>query len=283
MFSVCDTEAAKLAAPMQGADVKQMWELPGPKAGQRVSRITVAMTLVWAVIAVPLTLWLALREHPVATPPPTRDLSVMERTAVRSTAQALATAPITVKSTVTSANAQLEVEQIADAASGVAYGRVTSKSQAADLLVIGERVLLRGSSQFWATVGVMTADASWIEVGDHLGVIPFPLAAAVNKLDPVRGSFVGNPVADAETMTFHNGNLAATFTEAAISQLNVAGRDGKLSSAPANAALQIEATASASVPAAKLIGASGSLTVSAAPPPPPLSTEAPGAGGQPGN
>lgn len=263
--------------------MKQMWELPGPKAGQRVSRITVAMTLVWAVIAVPLTLWLALREHPVATPPPTRDLSVMERTAVRTAAQALSTAPINVKCTVTSANAQLEVEQIADAARGVAYGRVTSKSQAADLLVIGERVLLRGSSQFWATVGVMTADAGWIEVGDHLGVIPFPLAAAVSKLDPVKGSFVDNPAADAETMTFHNGNLAATFTEAAISQLNVEGRDGKLSQAPADGPAQIEAAATTPVPAAKLIGASGSLTVSAAPPPPPPPTESAAAGGQSGN
>lgn len=253
--------------------MKQMWELPGPKTGQRVGRIVLALTLVWAAVAVPLSLWLALRERPVPPPPPTRNLSVMEKAAVRASAQVLSTSPITVKSTVTSANAQLEVEQIADTARGVSYGRVTSKSQAADLLVIGEQTLMRGSSQFWATVGVMTADAGWIEVADHLGTVPFPLATAVTKLDPVKGSFVDTPVDNAETMVFHNGDVAATFTEAAISELNVAGRDGKLVPAPADAATQIAAAATTAVPSSKLIGASGSLTVSAAPPPPPPSPE----------
>jgi hypothetical protein len=231
-------------------------------------RAILVLAMVWAVTAVPLTLWLALRERPAGSPPPLmRELSVMERAAVRYGAQSLSTAPVSLSSTVISAAARLDVEQIADAAHAVSYGQVRSGSQHAELLVVGDRVMLRGESAFWATVGVPTSDPGWIEVADRLGTIPFPLSDALASLDPVPDSRVDSPAPAAEKMTFHNGNVVAQFTEAAIVEVTVGERSAKLGQAPGDAVPRIAAAASTPVSAAKLIGTSGSLTVSATPNP----------------
>jgi hypothetical protein len=207
-----------------------------------------------------------------------RELSVIERTAVRYGAQSLSTVPVSLSSTVISAAARLNVEQIADATHAVCYGQVRSGSQRAELLVVGDRVMLRGESAFWATVGVPTSDPGWIEVGDRLGTIPFPLSDALASLDPVPDSRVDIPGSAAEKMTFHNGNVIAQFTEAAIVELTVGERSAKLAHAPGDAVPRIAAAASTAVPAAKLIGTSGALTVSATPNPalPPAPAAEPG-------
>jgi hypothetical protein len=79
-------------------------------------------------------------------------------------------------------------------------------------------------------------------------------------------------------MTFHNENVVAQFTESAIVELTVGERRAKLAQAPGDAAPRIAAAASTPVPTAKLIGTSGSLTVSATPNPamPPAPAAEPG-------
>lgn len=262
--------------------VRQMWELPRPSLVQRTSRATLVLGLTWAVVAMPLTTWLALRERPAGPPPspPARELSVMERTAVRYGAQSLATTPVSLSSTVISASARLDVEQITDAAHAVSYGQVRSGSQSAELLVVGDCVMLRGESAFWATVGVPISDPGWIEVGDRLGTILFPLSDALASLDPMPDSRVDTPAPAAEKMTFHNGNVVAQFTESGIVELTVGERRAKLAQAPGDAVSHIAAAASTPVPAAKLIGTPGSLTVSATPDPalPPAPAAEPGRG-----
>jgi hypothetical protein len=250
--------------------VRQMWELPGPSLAQRTLRAALVLGLIWAAAAMPLTTWLALRERPDAPPPsPTRELSVMERTAVRYGAQSLATTPVSLSSTVVSASARLDVEQIADAAHAVSYGQVRSGSQSAELLVVGDCVMLRGESAFWATVGVLTSNTGWIDVGDRLGTIPFPLSDALASLDPMPDSRVDTSFLAPEKMTFHNGNVVAQFTESGIVELTVGERRAKLAQAPGDAVPRVAAAVSTPVPAAKLIGTSGSLTVSATPNPAP--------------
>ncbi|BBY54076.1 hypothetical protein H7J07_05560 [Mycobacterium koreense] len=249
--------------------MRQMWELPGPTLLQRAGKAAVAIALVWALAAVPLTVWLATRERPLPPAPPTRPLSAMEAAAVRASAQSLATDPVKVESTVTTANAQLQVSQVVDVSRAVSYGDVTSQSHHGDLIVVSGHTLLRGSPQFWASVGIPTSEPGWIDVDDRLGVIPFPMLEAVSQLDPTDETYVDHAEAGAETVTFHSGDLAAVFTEAGIAEMTVGDREGKLSPAPGDATSSLNAAANTTVPTTKLIGASGALTVSVAPPAPP--------------
>lgn len=248
--------------------MRQMWELPRPSLTNRLGRLLAALSLVWAAAAVPLTVWLSVRTPPQPPAPATRELSVMERAAVRSAAQELANSPVALTFTAVSATAHLQVEQVADVARNVSYGKVISGSQHGDLITIGDRVMLRGNSDFWATVGVPTADPGWIEVGDRLGVIPFPLTHAVSLLDPTPQSTVDTSVSDSETMAFRNADLVAQFTTAAISQLDFGPRSAKLAHAPADAAQRLSTAATTPAVTSKLVGSATSLAVSSTPAPP---------------
>ncbi|WP_157680280.1 hypothetical protein [Mycobacterium dioxanotrophicus] len=255
--------------------MREMWELPRPSAGSRATRVVLTLALVWATVAVPLTVWLALRTPPPEPVPATRTPSVLEAAALRYAGQTLSTGPVTLASTVTTATARLEVQETADPSHAVSYGKVRSGTQTAELLVIGTRVLLRGDSAFWSSVGVPTAEPGWIEVGDRLGRIPFPLSEAITALGADKVE-VNTPAAGSDTMTARIGNLVADFNAAGVSALTVRGRSAAVTRAPADAPARVSAVAGSDPAAAKLVGASGSLTVSAPPAPEPPPVPAPG-------
>lgn len=257
--------------------MREMWELPAPRAGVRIVRAGLVLALVWAAAAVPLTLWLALRTPPVEPPPQQRSLSVLETAAVHYAGQSLTNTAVELSSTVVSASARLEVDQAVDFARGVSYGKVRSGSQSADLLTSGDRVLLRGTPAFWSTVGVPTSDPGWVEVGDRLGAIPFPLGEAIEALTPAPDAVVDSADPGTAAMTFRNGGLVAVFSDTGVVELTVGERTAEVSR-PGKDTLSKLASAPLSQidKAAKLTGISGALTVSATPePPPPPPTETP--------
>jgi hypothetical protein len=94
-------------------------------------------------------------------------------------------------------------------------------------------------------------------------------------------SRVDTPAPVAEKMTFNNGNVVTQFTESGIVELTVGEHRAKLAQAPGDAVPRIAAAASTPVPAAKLVGTSGSLTVSATPNPAPAADPPPPCGCQP--
>ncbi len=251
--------------------MRDMWQLPGPSFARRGATAALIAAVVWAVVAVPLTVVLARRQTPPPPPPATRPLTVMEQATVRYSAQALAVTPITLKFVVVTPNAEMHVTQVTDTARSVSYGKVSSQNRDADLLVVGNNVLIRGAPPFWASVGVPTSEPGWVEVGNHLGDLPFPLTDAVTKADPSASAYVDTPQPGEDKMTFHNGDLTAVFTEAGPAEITLAGRTAKLEPAPHDARARLDQAATTPIPPAKLIGGSGSLTVSGAPsaPPPP--------------
>lgn len=260
--------------------MREMWELPAPRAGARVLRAVMVLVMAWAVVAVPLTLWLTLRTPPAEPPPRQRALSALEDAAVRYAGESLSTAPVTLSSTVISAVARLEVDQTIDVDRGVSYGKVRSGAQSADLMVSGDRVLLRSGPAFWSTVGVPTSDPGWIEVGDRLGTIPFPLGEALGALTPDPHAQVDTSGPEATTATFRNGGLAAEFSDTGVVKLTIGDRTAEVSRPDKGTLAQLaSAPVDQIVGAAKLTGISGALTVSATPepppPPPPTDTPAP--------
>lgn len=249
--------------------MRDMWELPSTSLARRAALSALVLAIVWAVVAVPLTVTLARRQTPPPPPPATRSLTAMEKATVRYSGQALSVTPITLKFVVTTPNAELHIAQITDASRGVSYGKVTSQGKDADLLVSGNNVLLRATPPFWASVGVPTSEPGWIVVGNYLGDLPFPLTEAIGNLDPNAHAYVDNPKPDDEMVTFHNGDFSAVFTEAGPAELKLGNREAKLEPAPNDARAHLDQAVSTPLPPARLIGASGSLTVSGVPNPPP--------------
>jgi len=250
--------------------VREMWELPEPSLGTKAVRAATVIALVWAVAAVPLVLWLTLRTPPAAPPPPQRELSTMERAAVHLAGQELSTSPVTLTSTVTSAAARLEVEETVDIARGVSVGQVRSGSQTAEMMTLGDKVMLRGNAAFWSTVGVPTSEPGWIEVGDRLGAIPFPLRAAIAALEPGDEARVDTAPGDGATMIFRNGTLTAGFTGATVVSLTADERTAAVTPPVSQLRSRLAAVAGdAPAAAGTLTGTSGALTVAAVPAPPP--------------
>lgn len=248
--------------------MRDMWELPKPSLASRAVRVVIALAVVWAVVAVPLTVMLAHRVTPPPAPPATRPLNVMEEATVRYAAQSLSTSPVTLTFTVTSPSAELHVTQSTDAARNVSYGTVVSQGQNAELAVNGDTVLMHGSPQFWASVGVPTSEPGWIDVGDRLGDVPFPVISVISKLDPSGSPYVDNPAPGADKMTFHRGGLTMMFTEAGPAELILDNRSAKVVPTPADARARLDAAAATPPSPLKLIGATGSLTVAGPPLPP---------------
>lgn len=253
--------------------MRDMWELPKPSLGSRSAKVLLVIALLWAVAAVPVTVALARRHTPPPPPPETRPLTAMEKATVRYAAQALSIVPVTLKFTVISPNAEMHVTETIDAARNIAYGQVSSQNKDADLIITGGSVLLRGAPPFWASVGVPTSEPGWIEAGNRLGDLPFPITEAISKMDPSGSSFVDNPQPGSDTTTFHNGDLTVVFTEAGPAEITLSGRTAKLEPAPSDARSRLDGAATTPIPPMKLIGGAGSLTVSgvpAAPTPTPL-------------
>lgn len=254
--------------------MRDVWELPKPSLGNRTAKVLLVLALLWSVVAVPVTVMLARRHTPPPPPPETRPLTAMEKATVRYAAQALSATPVTLKFTVVSPNAEMHVTETVDAARNIAYGQVSSQNQNADLIVTSGSVLLRGGPQFWASVGVPTSESGWIEAGNRLGDLPFPITEVISKMDPSASTYVDNPRDGADTTTFHNGDLTVVFTEAGPAEVTLAGRTAKLGPAPGDARARLDGSATTPIPPVKLIGGSGTLTVSGVPAPPPTSSTA---------
>lgn len=257
--------------------MREMWQLPKQSAWRRLWRVVQVVALVWAVVAVPVTVWLSLRVTPAPPPPERRPLTVIEEAAVRYAAQTLRTTSTAVTETVTTPLAQLRVEQTFDPLRGVSTGTVHSGSQTAELLAVGGRVLLRGNAPFWSSVGVPTAETGWVEVDDRLGMsLLYPLTRAAGALttDP-KSTVTGSPAA---AVTFRNGSVTATFSSDGLTSVTVGDRTATVNR-PTDAALAKLAASPPpgwdAVPPAVLSGGGGVLVVTPPAPPAPPASPAP--------
>lgn len=258
--------------------MREMWQLPKRSVWSRSKRLLAAAVVVWAVVAVPLVIWLSQRITPAPTPPPQRALTAVEAAAVRYASASLLATPVTLTSTVTSPMAQLQVTETLDPIRRVGQGTVRSGSQTAELLVVGDRILLRGPAPFWSTLGIPTAEPGWVEVGDRLGAtLQFPIADAAAALTPGPQAQMDSTTADAPTATFRNGTLTAVFNDSGLTTLTLGNRTTTVARPSGD---QLAKLASSPPPewdkaVATVTGNGGALTVSpaVAPPPPPAAGE----------
>lgn len=244
--------------------MREMWQLPRTSVWGRARKTATVVALAWALVAVPLTLWMAMRAPAPAPTPAQRPLTAIESAAVRYGAQALLRNPVTITYTVTSPMAQLQVEETIDPTRGISHGEVRSGSQTAELLAVDGRVLLRGGSAFWSTLGVPTAEKDWIDIGDRLGTrVTFPLAQAADALVPGPESRIDSAPEGATTTTFRNPTVVAVFGSEGITTLTLSDRTGALSRPSGDALAKLAGTAPPDRDAkiATLAGSGGSLTV----------------------
>lgn len=255
--------------------MREMWQLPKQSIGSRVWRILKVAALIWAVIALPLTIVLAHRMAPPPPPPAQRPLTAVEAAAVNYASQSLLTRPVTLTETVTTPLAQLRVEMTVDATRGVRHGVVRSGSQGAEVLAVGDRVLLRGGAPFWSTLGVPSAEPGWVEVGDRLGAsLLYPVTQAAAALTPGPQSLVDNTDDPASPATFHNGSLTAVIGSDGLSTMTLGNRSVAVSRPTGEAIAKLAASPAPGwdVNPAVLAGNGGALTVN---PPAPAIPPAP--------
>lgn len=256
--------------------MREIWELPGPSMQQRLIRGVMAVALVWALVAVPLTLWLAVRERPAPPPPPDRALSVMEQSAVTSAIDELSTGFVRVVHQVHTPSTRFDVTETVQTDTGDAVGTVTSGSQTAELLVAGGTTYLRGGSAFWSTFGVPTSFGGWVVVDGMLGELAFPLAEVVDDLALSPDARVQTPEAGAEELVYESGEATAVFTPDGVIDITAGERSARVEGNAADASAQLNAGRADSAVAGRLEGVSGAMTVTEPlPPPPPEGVPAP--------
>lgn len=252
--------------------MREMWQLPKRSVWSRLRKFLTVAGLVWAVAAVPLTLWLVDRNP---TPPPAaawRPLTAIEDSAVRYGAQSLRTEPVSLVSTVTSPMAQLRVEETVDPVRLVSVGVVRSGSQTAEFLAAGGRVLLRGGAAFWSTLGVPTAGRGWVDVGDRLGVrVAFPLDQAAAAMVPGSQMTISTTGDVTSSSVVRNGTVNTVFGKDGISAITLSERTATVSRPDGEALAKLAASPSPGWDAevSVLAGSGGSLTVSPPTPAPP--------------
>ena len=246
--------------------MREIWELPGSTVMTKVIRSSVVLGLVWALVSVPLMVWLATRTEPAPPPPPDRDLTVTEQLAATMISERLSQGYVTLTHQVTTPVAKFEVTEIVQAASGDAIGKVTSGAETAELLVAGDSTFLRGNSAFWSTIGIPTAFAGWVDIGNQLGRIQFPLAQVVAALAPSPQSRIMTDTPDPSIAILRNGDVTAQLVAQGVVQLSVGERTAASSRAEDTTAQLQTAITEAAAPG-RLDGTSGGLTVSAPAPP----------------
>lgn len=255
--------------------MREMHQLPKPSVWRRSRRALTAVVLIWAVAAVPLTLWTGLRTPPPQEHPEWRALTVVEESAVRYGSRALRTEAFSLTSTVTSPMMELRVEETVDPTRTVSVGVVRSGSHTAQMVAANGRVLLRDGAPFWSTLGVPTADPGWVDVGDRLGVrVTFPLEQAAAAM--VAGPQATISAGSAETSTFRNGALTVVFGHTGVSTITFSERTAAVSGPNGYALAKLAGTPAPGWDAgvAALAGAGGALTVTPATPAPPAGTDA---------
>lgn len=251
--------------------MREIWELPGATTRTKLIRATVVIALVWACVALPLTLWLTLREEPAPPPPSQRVLTVAEQLGLTLASQGLQTGYVKLEHEVITPVARFQVEETVQAASGDSVGTVSSNGETAQLLVAAGTVFLRGDSAFWSTLGVPTAFIGWVDIGGQLGRIPFPLTEAAAALVPGPQSRIDTANPDGPIAVYRNEDVTADVTGVGITSVTVADRSATVGTKVPDATAQLNtATAEAADPG-RLDGTSGGLTViePAAPPPSP--------------
>ena len=251
--------------------VREMWELPSSTVKTKLIRSGVVLALVWALVAAPLTVWLAVRTEPAPPPPPDRELTVTEKLAATLVSERLSQGYITLTHQVTTPVAKFEVTEAVQAASGDSIGTVKSGSETAELLVAAGSTFLRANSAFWSTSGVPTSFVGWVDIGNQLGRIQFPLKEAVAGIAPSPQSRIETATPDPSIAVYRNGNVTAQLVDKGVVQLSVAERTATSSRAEDTTARLQTAITEVEVPG-RLEGTSGGLTVSEpapAPPPPP--------------
>lgn len=262
--------------------MREMWQLPRRSIRARVWQILKAATVLWAVIALPVTVWLAVRTEPTPPPPPQRQLTVVEVAAVRYASQALLTRPVSLEFTTVSPLSQLRIKQTVDPVRAVSFGVVHSGSQKADLVTVGGKVLLRGGPTFWSSLGVLTTEPGWVEVGDRLGTsLVFPLTKAAAALTPGPKALMDDIPEGAGNATFRNGSLAAVFGGSGVTSLSYSGQTAAVGQPAGGELTKLAGSPPPEVrgATATLIGTGGALTVT--PPPPPMEGEATDVAGNP--
>lgn len=255
--------------------MREMWQLPKTSVRKRALRLLLAAAILWAVVALPVTAWLLTRNPPPPPPPAQRALTVIDAAAVRYGADALRSEPVTLTSTAVSPAARLEVSETVDPVRGISHGSVASMSQTAELLVVGDRVLLRGAPAFWSTLGVSTSETGWVEVGDKLGVIPFPLMQSAAALSTAPQARIDTPADPSDPTTYRNGALTAVFGDGGLVSLSLGDRTASIALPKGDELSKLASVAlpGSNTPIATLTGTVGALSI--APPPPPPGAPAP--------
>ncbi len=252
--------------------MREMWQLPKKSLRSRAWLILKVVTITWAITAVPITVWLSGRTTPPPPLPPQRTLTAVDTAAVRYASQSLLSQPVTLTETVVTPLAQLRVEQTADIGRNVRHGVVRSGTQTAEMLAVGDRVLLRGPAPFWASLGVPTAEPGWVEVNDRLGAsLLFPLAQAAAALAPGPQALMDNTADTSAPATYRNGSLTAVITGDGITTVTLGNRTAAITRPTGDSLSKLAASPPPGWDAgfASLIGTGGALTVAPAGPPPP--------------
>lgn len=252
--------------------MREMWQLPKKSLRSRAWLILKVVTIVWAVMAVPITIWLSGRTTPPPPLAPERSLTAVDSAATRYASQALLSQPVTLTETVVTPLAQLRVEQTVDIGRGVRHGVVRSGSQTAELLSVGDKVLLRGPAPFWASLGVPTAEPGWVQVDDKLGAsLLFPLAQAAAALLSGPQALMDNTADASAPATYRNGSLTAVIDADGVTTLTLGNRTAAVARPSGDALAKLVASPPPGWDAgpAALTGTGGALTVTPAGPPPP--------------
>ncbi|SIM03848.1 Uncharacterised protein [Mycobacteroides abscessus subsp. abscessus] len=249
--------------------MREMWELPGLTLKQKAARGGLAIALVWALAAVPLVAWLALRDPVLPPPPAERELSVMELAAVADARSELSNGYVHVESQVTTAVARFEVTETVQAATSDSIGKVRSGVESADLLVATNLVYLRGNSSFWASIGVPTAFEGWVNVGALFGNIAFPLRTATAALTPGPQTRVENTAPGIAQTVYRSEKATAIFTAAGVISITINDRTAKINTGAADVSGPLSGARAEVAGAGRLIGSSGAWTVTEPAPPAP--------------
>lgn len=268
--------------------MREIYELPNTSIKKKAATAALAAVAVWALVAIPLTLWLGMRAPDVVPPAAQRDLSVMEKAEVDSAANAFDVGYSQIISDAVTPAAKFTVTQTVRASDQATYGKITSGNQSAELYVPGNSdgsVYLRGNAAFWSVIGVPTSFAGWVNVGDKLGGIVFPLNDAVLGLigvNPAARIAVTESTPD-QMVLLATPHISAKFGTSGITEITLDGRTATVQ-IPTGADVEIVggavtgqlATAQQQLAgAAQLTGTSGALTVTVPPQPAPPETTPP--------
>lgn len=234
------------------------WKTRKPSLRERAPRWALVLLSLWLVVSVPLVIFLLVRDPEQPAPPEYRKLTALESQGVSAQLDQIRTGTIVVDSTYSSDSVRLDLSYTADAGRKGSYGTVRSGQTDGDYMVTDGRVFLRGGAPFWSTLGVSTNFPGWIDIGDRLGKVVFPLDDTVNALSPNSESEIS------EQGVYRSGDAKAHVSAAGIDELTaVDGRIAKTRVAQdaRQVGQQLDKARGEIAGSGKLTGSTGSLAV----------------------